>query len=630
MTLATGQKPFMASRVNKLRLGASRLGYYQPWIKALINGVDRSSMVRVSECTITDELNNEPNIATVRVSGFTPVKGQEVKVYMGDTDVTHQLFGGRILSVEMTYEAEKPANVVWVCQCIDYTWLLNRRKVIKKYTSLSATAIVLDLISAFASGFTTVNVATGLATIDEITFTNDDVTDCLTRIAERIGGYWYVDYASDLHFFLTETTAAASITTALPRGMFGIVQGTDLSQIATRVTARGGGANTLSDVSAGGATIPVEDSSWYAGGGGTVEIGQNRVTYTGVASAGETGSSTGYLAPPGQLTLTESTGGSLTAGATYIVAGTYVTAEGETSSGVTQSVTLGVGKTAITYSNFTAPTDPKVTLKRIYISDANAGIATLKKFTDVAIATTTGLITGTGTGAIPTTNAAGFGSLAAAAGATSLQVADCAQFLSGGGWAEAPGGQVFTYTGRSVSSGPGNLTGIPASGVGSLTAEVRAGTVRSLAHLTGCSGITYDINRGDPVNIVVTVNDATAQTAMAGFVGGDGVHEMFISDGRWAITEATARANAELSLRKDPLVSIHFSSRDQSLQSGRDITITTTSPSISGTFKIQRVTLSELGLQGPTGWLFPLRQVEASSRRYSFEDVLRRLKERAT
>jgi hypothetical protein len=101
---------------------------------------------------------------------------------------------------------------------------------------------------------------------------------------------------------------------------------------------------------------------------------------------------------------------------------------------------------------------------------------------------------------------------------------------------------------------------------------------------------------------------------------------MFISDGRWSITEATARANAELSLRKDPLVTVSFTSRDPSMQSGRDVTLTITSPAISGTFKIQRVTITELGLSGPTGFLFPLRQVEASSRRYSFEDLLRRIR----
>jgi hypothetical protein len=627
MTLAVGQRSQKVARLGVMRLGTARLGWYQPWIKVYINGV-LAHRARVTGATITDELNQEPNTASFYVSGIVPLAGQSIAIQCGDTDLSHELFGGRILAVNKTYEAEKSANVIYACNAIDPTWLLNRRTVTKKYTNQSATAIAVDLIASFASGVTTVHVATGLPTIDEIVYTNEDLSDALTRLCERFGGYWYMDYASDLHLFLTETTTAVAITTAAPRGMSKVVENTNLSQIATRIIARGGGSNSKNDVDAGGTSIPLEDSTWY-GASGTVECGPQRIPYTGV-QAGGAGSSTGYLAPPAAIAIVGGTGGSLTASKSYWVAGTYVTGEGETSSGVATQVTLTAGQNEILYSSFAVPADPKVTLKRIYVSDPDGAVSTLKKFTDVAIATTSGLITSAGSGAIPTVNSAGFSSIAAAAGATSLAVDDCAPFLSGGGWAEAPGGQAFLYTGRSVSSGPGSLTGIPASGTGSLIAAVRAGTVTALPHLTGCSGITYAINKGDPVNIVVIVDDATAQTALAALVGGDGIHEMFITDGRWSITEATARANAELSLRKNPLVTVSFQTRDPSMQSGRDVTLTITSPAISGTFKIQRVTLTELGLGGPTGFIFPLRQVEVSSRRYSFEDILRQLKKATT
>jgi hypothetical protein len=582
---------------------------------------------RVEEATITDELNHEPNTASFKVSGIVPLTGQSVAIQCGDTDLSHELFGGRIMAVNKTYEAEKPANVIYNCHAIDPTWLLNRRKVTKKYTSQSATAIALDVISSFTSGVTTVNVAAGLATIDEITFTNEEVTDALTRIVERIGGYWYIDYSGDLHLFLSETVTAFPITTAAPRGMAGITNNEDLSQAATRVIARGGGANVVSDVLVGGATVPVGDISWYAGGGGTVECGPQRITYTGVSTI-ETGSSTGFVNPPPQQTgFASGSGGSLTSGATYLVAMTYKTAEGETTIGPTWSVLILGGHGELISSTVTVPTDPKITLKTVYVSAANGDATTLRKFTDIAIASTLVQVTSYtgGNPSPPSTNTAGFGSEGTAAGATTLQVEDLSQFPSAG-WAAAPGDQIFSYTGRSASSGAGTLTGIPASGAGSLTAAVRAGTVKAVPHLTGCTGITYALVNGDPVNIVAIVNDAAAQTALATRVGGDGIHEMFISDGRWSITEATARANAELSLRKDPLVTVSFTSRDPSMQSGRDVTLTITSPSISATLKIQRVTITELGLSGPTGFLFPLRQVEASSRRYSFEDLLRRIR----
>lgn len=630
MTLALGQRSQKVARLGVMRLGTARLGWYQPWIKVYINGV-LATGARVTGATITDELNQEPNTASFNVSGVVPLAGQSIAIQCGDTDLSHELFGGRILAVNKTYEAEKPSRVIYTCNAIDPTWLLNRRTVTKKYTNQSASAIAVDLIASFASGVTTVHVATGLPTIDEIVYTNEDLSDALTRLCERFGGYWYIDYASDLHLFLSETTAAVPITTAAPRGMSGIVENSDLSQIATRILARGGGSNVLSDVLVAGTTIPVGDISWYAGGGGTVECGPQRITYAGTSTV-ETGSTTGFVNPPPQQSgFASGSGGSLTSGATYLVAMTYKTAEGETTISPTWSVTILGGHNELISSTVTVPTDPKITLKTIYVSAANGDATTLRKFSDVAIATTLVQVTSYtgGNPSPPSSNTAGFGSDAAAAGSTTLQVEDLAQFPSAG-WAEAPGGQLFTYTGRSASSGAGTLTGIPASGVGSLTAAVRAGTVKAVPHLTGCSGITYALVSGDPVNVVVIVNDATAQTALAALVGGDGIHEMFITDGRWSITEATARANAELSLRKNPLVTVSFQTRDPSMQSGRDVTLTLTSPAISGTFKIQRVTLTELGLGGPTGFIFPLRQVEVSSRRYSFEDLLRQLKKATT
>jgi hypothetical protein len=39
MPLATGQRSQKVARLGVMRLGATRLGWYQPWIKLYINGV---------------------------------------------------------------------------------------------------------------------------------------------------------------------------------------------------------------------------------------------------------------------------------------------------------------------------------------------------------------------------------------------------------------------------------------------------------------------------------------------------------------------------------------------------------------------------------------------------------------
>jgi hypothetical protein len=631
------------ARLGVARLGAFRLnGFLQPGaalpgearVRILIAGVDRSAKTFVDAVSITDELNHAPNTADFKVRGFTPTIGQEVKIHLADTDLAHQLFGGHILSLAQGFEGKPDApNVFWDVSCIDYTWLLNRRPVIKKYSSLSATTIILDLIATFTSGITTAHVTAGLAVLDEITFTNEEMTDALTRITERIGGYWYLDYAKDLHVFLTETQTAHAVTQASPSAS-SVRQDADLSQVATRVTARGGGSNTASDLAVGATTIPVEDGSWYASGGGIVEVGPQRVPYTGVAGSTETGSAMGGVTPPPATftiqTVAGGAGGLMDPSATYGFAFTWVTAAGESLPSATVFGNSGVDK-QIDILNSPTTTDPSVLSKNIYRTEG--GGAVLKRLaTGVAVGLTTPFYNGDSDASLgvvaPTVNTAGLSQLEIAAGSTSLPVANTALFPASG-WAMGPGDQLFSYTGRTTTSGSGALTGIPASGPGSLTATMRAGTIKAVPHLTGVTGVLYAVPLGEPVNIVVTVNSVPAQTAMAAAVGGDGIHEMFLTDGRWSIAEATARANTELTQRKDPLLSTSLRTRDQTAVSGRSITFTMTDPAITGTAKIQRVTISEIGIFDPPRTL-PLRTVECSSRQYSVEDLLRQIKGRAT
>jgi hypothetical protein len=184
-----------------------------------------------------------------------------------------------------------------------------------------------------------------------------------------------------------------------------------------------------------------------------------------------------------------------------------------------------------------------------------------------------------------------------------------------------------------VASGEGDLTGIPASGTGSLAAPVPYDTAAVNAPFlhgipaSGDGSVRYAMPRGEAVNVIATVNDATAQTAMAGYVGGDGIHEEFISDQRMSYTEALARANAKLAELKDPIVTMEYRTKDQATRSGRSVTFTLGAPtSISGTFKIQSVTLTGFD---PLNRYWPDRDVVASSRRESFEALVRIMKKQA-
>lgn len=733
------------ARVGMMRLGGSRLGYVLPIPAVTINGTIRTSDVRIEGCSVRDILNGTPNTATCRADGFTPTEGHEVILAFG-TGPTQ--FRGRILSTNKIYEL-KPANLAWDCQCISEEWLLNRRKVTKRWLSTSASVIIRETFSAYTSGFSTAGVANDLPVLDEFTVTNEDVTDVLDRVCQRIGEDWQLDYSKVLHVPAADGQAANAITDSNDHGMSGIAVSTDLSQVRTRQSGEGGGSVASTDVAVGQTTIPVDDSSRYATGGGTVKSGPQFITYTGKSTIDGTGSKVGgkaglapgapsaavvagtagklsvgdyryavahelngggteagnnstavtiahVTAPSSNPTLTGGTGGSMPTGNTFNYLTTFGTLAGETIPAGQNEITLSGGNTKVSLSSIPTSADGRVTKRRIYRVDYSEGIwrlvttindNTTTTFEDTAAnaslaVTTVPSVNTSGSGQVDLTNIAtgptgttarlvfrspvnivstsGYkfltrisgnvtttytdniadtelgndlpltSTVGPLAGDTTIPSQDIAAHASGGGWVIVAG-QIVRHTGTSGST----LTGVPASGIGALTASVPYGTpLINAPHLTGVTGILYAINKGDEVNVWVTRNDTAAQTFMTSAVGGDGIHEADpIQDRRMSETEIIARCDAKLEELSTPLVTVRYLTRDITTQSGRDVTITLSAPtSISGTFRIQSVTTTGFvatavaARHSASADYRPLRQVECSSRRLSFEQILRVIK----
>lgn len=271
-----------------------------------------------------------------------------------------------------------------------------------------------------------------------------------------------------------------------------------------------------------------------------------------------------------------------------------------------------------------------VTQRKVYRTVA-AG-SQLKLLTTVADNTTTTYTDSTADASlganVPTSDTSGLAQPngQVTAGSTSLIVAGLSAFSASGGWAVIGNGQqVIRYTGVSSIA----LTGIPASGLGAIDASVSYNsTVTAAPALTGipASGdgaILYDIIGGDDVNVLVTLEDAAARDALAALVDGDGVIEEYIQDRRLSIVEATARAQATLDLLKDPLVTVQYETFDRFTRSGREVTFNSTLLGLVGTFKIQSVTITAFDGAQRT---FPRRQVVASSRRFTYEALLRQVR----
>jgi len=254
--------------------------------------------VLMDTLSITDTLEQAPNTCAFTAMGIAPALGQPVVITLGSPNTLNPLFAGQVLRTEQVYLVDNPDHVAYRVDCIDHTPLLDRRLVIALYRNLTATAIALDLIARFTTGFTTAHVASGLPVLDEISFTNTSVTDALSQLAKRIGASFYVDYAKDLHFYLTaedanSVTPPRAVTPTHPTVQH-VALTRDRSQVVTRAYCEGGGGNAAGAVTAGDTIVPVDAITWYNPAGGVVTVQQQRLTYTTPVAGGA-----GTLVGPG-------------------------------------------------------------------------------------------------------------------------------------------------------------------------------------------------------------------------------------------------------------------------------------------------------------------------------------------
>lgn len=192
-----------------------------------------------------------------------------------------------------------------------------------------------------------------------------------------------------------------------------------------------------------------------------------------------------------------------------------------------------------------------------------------------------------------------------AVGATSLPVDDTRLFASGGGTVLS-GANKVTYAAKSVASGPGSLTGVPASGTGA---------------------VLVAIAQGETVRVSQMAQDATAAAAMATLLGsGTGYIEHVIEDGNAGDAAALQMAQADIALYKDPEQHITYETRDKFARSGKAVSVTithaVTGRVISGSFLIQQVVISDIELVATR---YPKRVVTAGTNRRDLYDLLRKL-----
>jgi hypothetical protein len=221
------------------------------------------------------------------------------------------------------------------------------------------------------------------------------------------------------------------------------------------------------------------------------------------------------------------------------------------------------------------------------------------------------------------------------AGSPTLPCASVAAFLPSGGWAIV-GSQNIRYTGISGNA----LLGIPATGPGAITATITYNTTAVAAAMltgiptTGLGVIKYTVLKGDPVNVFVQVDDLAAQAAVrAQLPGSDGIIEDELQDGRLGYLEGVDRCQARLDLLgaldstgQVGVIAVTYVCRDTNTIAGATATINLGPPiNLRGDFLIQRVGVNQFHVPN----LNPTYTVEASSIRFSAEEMLRLLRQGA-
>ncbi len=130
-------------------------------------------------------------------SGVTiPGVGDQIDLYENNT---HK-FGGTV--TESKIAPSGGILLEYQINCIDWSFKINSRLVVKSYPAQDPALVVKDIISTFAgAGFTTYNVQTAGFDVASIKFNYEQVTLAIEKLAKQIGWEWFIDADKDIHFF---------------------------------------------------------------------------------------------------------------------------------------------------------------------------------------------------------------------------------------------------------------------------------------------------------------------------------------------------------------------------------------------------------------------------------------------
>ena len=329
----------MVPAVLGARLANFRLGYIPAALvpirqaRVLVLLEDELVLTRVRRSTlgIHDVLNDAPNTCRLTMEGDPqPTDALDLRVYL-NADHPRLLFSGTLDTIGEDYDGDPPL-VHYPLDAVDDTARLNRRRPFGAWTNVSATIVAQAIVAAFAPDFSGAGIEADLPAVSVIFDGTEGFSGCLAQMATQIGGYTRVENRT-VYLFLTEASGEAPDLVDADHPPLADPHHTvtigPLSQLRTRVLAKGHGEPLLADVLASETILPIGDAAaWFAPAGGQGISESQIFTYTGMQEGGA-----GTLVGPG-VTPSAAPGGLAIAGmgvtaGVHQYAYTWITAGGQ-------------------------------------------------------------------------------------------------------------------------------------------------------------------------------------------------------------------------------------------------------------------------------------------------------------
>lgn len=162
------------------------------WIVNIDNNELVDKVIRLSIDEELDNQNNQFSLQCKNIDSLYHFKESEV-LYNNE-----KVIGGIVLEQNYSERGIKISNI----SCIDYNYIFQNRIVIENYTEMLLSDILIDLISKYATEFTTNSVRTCNKTIEKFSCNYIPLSEAIRKLLEYAPDYhYYIDGDKDFHLF---------------------------------------------------------------------------------------------------------------------------------------------------------------------------------------------------------------------------------------------------------------------------------------------------------------------------------------------------------------------------------------------------------------------------------------------